>query len=709
MDFWLVAAAAGAGYLAKYWQNIPKDRDKLLQLSNGDSDYKKTESSGGPFRILKHRSKLPGNAAKDKTFEIENILTDISPLDDASGTEVASTSGSSEKLGSLTSYQDLDVLSVLNLQAVNFGDENLKQHEEGGNRLLGGYDVSDNCYDVSLSPKHSAEEMDSIMKNISSIRTKRYRGHLVKPMNSLESCLMAQLYNEHAQMKEYVLNSVPSPSTPARRTLFVTDGSRVMGSAYNMPQTGTKACLEKNEKVFGVPPLPKVGSMSHSKKTKSKTGKGQNRKLCSSSKFSNGKGFHSQGGSLDGTVLFCLGISIGIISSFITNKSEVDKLKELLNQTENLVQDLHDELEMKDSLTVKELANENYESQDTYEYSISERAQNTLFSEQNIDGPIEDDARDSYLQKAEESSESMSKIEAELEAELERLGLNINASTQQRRLSDVVELEPDFVADFAQGELRVDMLGGKAIAKTKSSEDGPSTHTTHHSANYAVSPRQLSLRLHEVIQSRLEERVNELETALQNSQRKIQMIELERRNWGELSISPLKYPSMQESPAAREECENMSQPFVMALSGEALDAYNEAREELMKMSDSDEEDSPCRFYENPQGSCCSNDIISESQNGKTNGSVQHSPTAEEKPVGEFSWSNLRIQEERISLVLGSNETSDSQDEISDADDEIEKQLIKQIVERTKKGSPVVLNAQRLLFSLDENENQVEKF
>ena len=145
-------------------------------------------------------------------------------------------------------------------------------------------------------------------------------------------------------------------------------------------------------------------------------------------------------GSLDGTVLFCLGISIGIISSFITNKSEVDKLKELLKQTENLVQDLHDELEMKDSLTVKELANENYESQDTYDYSISERAPNTIFSEQNIDGPIEDDGRDSNLQKANESSESMSKIEAELEAELERLGLNINAPPQQRRLSDVVEV-----------------------------------------------------------------------------------------------------------------------------------------------------------------------------------------------------------------------------------------------------------------------------
>lgn len=144
-------------------------------------------------------------------------------------------------------------------------------------------------------------------------------------------------------------------------------------------------------------------------------------------------------------MLFCLGISIGIVSSFETNKSEVDKLKELLKQTENLVQDLQEELEMKDSLTVKELANENYESQDTCDNSIAERAPNTLSSEQNIDNSTRDDDKGLYLQKAEESSESMSKIEAELEAELERLGLNMNASTLQRQLSNVVEVSVEVV------------------------------------------------------------------------------------------------------------------------------------------------------------------------------------------------------------------------------------------------------------------------
>lgn len=122
------------------------------------------------------------------------------------------------------------------------------------------------------------------------------------------------------------------------------------------------------------------------------------------------------------------------------NRREVDKLKGLLKQTENLVQDLQEELEMKDSLTVKELANENYESQETYDNSFHDRATNSCSLEQNIDNSTRYDGKELYYEKVKESSESMSKIEAELEAELERLGLNMNVSNMERRLSDLVEV-----------------------------------------------------------------------------------------------------------------------------------------------------------------------------------------------------------------------------------------------------------------------------
>ena len=63
-------------------------------------------------------------------------------------------------------------------------------------------------------------------------------------------------------------------------------------------------------------------------------------------------------GLRDRLLLFSIGVSIGIISSSLSNKKEFDTLKGTLKQMENLVQDLQDELEMKEGLTVKELPNE---------------------------------------------------------------------------------------------------------------------------------------------------------------------------------------------------------------------------------------------------------------------------------------------------------------------------------------------------------------
>lgn len=138
--------------------------------------------------------------------------------------------------------------------------------------------------------------------------------------------------------------------------------------------------------------------------------------------------------------LFSLGLSFGIVMSSMTNKRESDKLKDLLKQTENLVQDLQEEIEMKDSMTVKELNNENYGgSQDTCDHSSYDREFNGFSSEKHMDNSPRDciELNDS---KEEENSEPMSKIEAELEAELERLGLNMNTSSLERKLSELVEV-----------------------------------------------------------------------------------------------------------------------------------------------------------------------------------------------------------------------------------------------------------------------------
>lgn len=702
MDFWVVAVAAGAGYLAKYWQNISKsNRFSLPELSSGDSNCGKPDSRGRSFHQLARRQKLADDVSTDSKRVSNGRLSDMYQVDSASAVEVASTSGfDGEKLGCTGEYEDRNLLYVSSLPPGCSTNENVLEHE-AGNKVSG--DISDN-YEYLPSPLGS---FHGPSMNRSSLRTKCSNRQFIKPVSSLESCLMAQLYKVHAEMEDYVFSFLPSASTPTMRPLLVSDGSRILNRAYGhsfSAQIGFKenkglneAYLEKNENVYGIPPL------EFTKKMK-KTRKGWSGRLSSSVKLVNGKCIQSQDGSPDSMILFCLGISVGIIASILTNKREIDNLKEVLKQTENLVQDLQEELEMKDSMTVKELANDNYESQDTCDNSC-DRALNAFSPEMHLDGSTKYDDKKSYDQKAEESSETMSKIEAELEAELERLGLNISARSLDRRLSDIVELDPDFVADFTQGELREDIILGQAAAQPKSNQDARDTSTPH-SGTYAVSPRELSLRLHEVIQSRLEERVQELETALQHSQRKLKLVESGHKNsWKEFSSNERRYSFTQECSIANE-CNPMAQPLVMNLSEEALDAYNEAYIELMKIDDSEDQDLSLVTHENKhqEGFNQSDQHAFRGQNGGIGGSIPHLAIDDDTLSMEFFSSKTKAFGGHTSEVKEFNDVCVSEDENSDCDDEIEKQLIKQIVEKTKKGSPVVLNAQRVLFSIDESEH-----
>ncbi|XVE54693.1 hypothetical protein DITRI_Ditri03aG0102500 [Diplodiscus trichospermus] len=683
MDSWLVAATAAAGCFAKYWQNLSRDKNELSKLSSADSRIGKAEIGKGPS------------------------CKDIYGLNIASAAEVDSTGGfDGVKLGSLGNHKDCNITSRSNLTPAFLADENLREDQCG--KGPGGDSGGD-------SAKCFITRMDSFsepMRKRSSLKTRYSYGRLLKPLSSLDGCLMAQLHMQHVKMEEYILSSLPSPSTPMlRRPFLITDGSRIISRAsggFSNGSNGTgdsklhnEATFEKSKYVFGIPPLPKIKSSDLPKKLKFKRGIGCDGRLSIPCKMDTEKQFHSQWGPHDGVVLFCLGISIGMISSYIGNRREVEKLRGLLKQTENLVQDLQEELEMKDSLTVKEIANENYESQETCDNFFHDRVTNPSSLEQNMDNSTRYDGKESYYEKVEESSEAMSKIEAELEAELERLGLNMNVSNIERRLSDVVELDPDFVADFAEGELRSDMVDGQALAQSVSNEDRSGTSTTH-SGNYVVSPRELSLRLHEVIQSRLEERVKELETALQKSQGKVKLMESEHKNSWNISDSELEHSPTLESQL-NEEFDCMSKPLVMELSGEALDAYNEACEELLKVDESDEEDAPSDIYQNShkkEHHKFDGNMSWGSQNGVNSSLLHPRPYAKnmsEEPFygGERAWEEQppRVQELLVSV---------SEDECSDCDDEMEKQLIQQILEKNKKGSPVLLNARRILFSMDDS-------
>ncbi|KAL7153101.1 hypothetical protein ABFS83_04G143000 [Erythranthe nasuta] len=644
MDVWVVAAAAGAGYVAQRLKNLSKG--KRLDSFPDNLNLVKPDSSSVRQNVKEKSSPLV------RVFSRKQIVEEREneqPCEEEAGCSAA------EKT-SISGYEDETLVTVdifgngMNSSSLSgfLSSEDFRGDWE--HRVPS--DVDEVLSSDSWRHTSSSEVGFSygFGRNRSSLRCRRVNSEAIKPQTSLESCLMAQLYDQHAKFEEYTYSSLRRLKKPSLRPFIVTDGSRIISSpprehAFNGP-TGKGECKlrddmysQENNTVLGVPKLPNVVS-----------GRNKNEQVSrrnGSTEMARGNQNSPQGIS-DRVLIFNLGLTMGIVSSVLANKQEMGKLNKLLKQTENLVQDLQEEIEMKDSLTVKEIAVEDYESKDVH----TDNDLLALSSER-------DYCEEYKNQKNEE--ESLSKIEAELEAELERLESTINSSRLETKLSKLNELDPDSMSDCYEGELSYDLFGAK---KTENRAYGESGSSTPRSVNYAVSPRELSLRLHEVIQTRLEERIKELETALENSQRKDKYVESSENIPSENKTQTC---STQESPIVSRdggEEEFVGHPVVINLSGEALSAYNEAYEEMMKESESDEEDLQLGFG-----------------NGETG-------------------FDGRMEEEDVCTndVIGWSSSADESE-----DDEMERMLIRQIVEKAKQGSPAVLKAHReLLFSAHAN-------
>lgn len=154
-------------------------------------------------------------------------------------------------------------------------------------------------------------------------------------------------------------------------------------------------------------------------------------------------------GSGSGMLLFFLGTTIGIMSTTVANKSKINNLNELLKQNEALVEDLQEELKMKDLLTVEELTNEGSNSQGTNERSFVDGRPTAFSKEQELNKSTKSDGKDSDDEKP-ENCEALTKIEAELAAELERLELNMKSS----RLEIIFNLVKVILLDRIQFSLK---------------------------------------------------------------------------------------------------------------------------------------------------------------------------------------------------------------------------------------------------------------
>ncbi|KAI3454819.1 hypothetical protein Pfo_011482 [Paulownia fortunei] len=684
MDVWIVAAAAGAGYVAQLLKNLTISKHNWSDLSSENFNFVRPQSPGTIQKV-------------QESFGEEICRQREQACHDASAAEIASTSGfEGENLVMLDNFASWGMVS--NSLAGLSNNKYIQGYWEGREPS----DTDEVITSDSL-PQPSSREIGfsyGFRRNRSSLKSRQVNSKFIKPRTSLESCLMAQLYKEHADMEEYTY-SVHPPQKPIVRPFFVTDGSTIISRAPHQScskQTGTgkyklrkDTHSEENKTVLCVPRLPNVIPVELQAKAKAKTGKQQALARSNISKMVNENQKNAPGSS-DGALLFYLGLTMGITHSFLGHKLEIEKLRKLLKQTEDLVQDLQEELEMKDASTVKELAVEDYESLDVHNDSYFNDAMQALSPELKLNSSSRY-CNDEYCDRNAEE-ESLRKIEAELKAELDRLESNMKSSRLEGKLSNVAEPDPDFVSDATEGELRADLFGAKTGTQAYADRDGSSSSTPH-SVHYPVSPRELSLRLHEVIQSRLEERVKELETALQNSQRKIKCMESENMcSWREFPNYKTGSSSNLESPIAKDGLQSIDQPVVINLSGEALAAYNEAYEEFTKLSESEEEESNNQDIFHPHKQV--HDLV---QTGGLISYMEQHLISNMSPEMAFN-----PQQEDAHNPLPNDVICTSRDESEDGEDEMEMLLIRQIVEKARQGSPAVLKAQRALLSTDENQN-----
>ncbi|KAK3222856.1 hypothetical protein Dsin_009881 [Dipteronia sinensis] len=467
MDLWVVAAATGAGYVAKYWKNLLSKEGETS--SQSFSLYRQSESSNLLKQIWDQSTPLQRLALKQ--LDRDGFLTDEKDFAGADATT--------------SDYDDThDKYNLLSLTSFPPGSfENESSQRKGKSKYF---------------------------SDISTRLGSKYNGKFLEPLDSLETCLEAQLCREYATMEEYVYSSLPSP-------LLVTDGNQLESREYRVQ---SQVGFDENERQLLLTRNMKKDIRKQSRRLSTMRDSG----------FPNGK------------VSFVLGISIGVMFTILANKREVKNLNKVLKERERLIQDLQEELEMKEELNVKELADEGFESWRRNEIALLGGTSNAINHEQDLGKSTElGDEELDHHNKA-ERSEEMSKIEAELEAELERLELNMSTYSTLQRISLGVETTKynyflisvcswnlTLIPDVAQGDLKLDKATGEPCGISESDQDasGPSTDLPDDAGNYAVSPRELSLRLHEVIESRLKARILELETALENSQNKLETLEME--------------------------------------------------------------------------------------------------------------------------------------------------------------------------------------
>ncbi|RRT37081.1 hypothetical protein B296_00048090 [Ensete ventricosum] len=127
--------------------------------------------------------------------------------------------------------------SLLSLQPWIFRKGNYLRDEETG-KANG--ECSEKCrYDMDGVMYNSSVEFSpptvslshSRGRGRSSLRNRRPPQNSIKPLSSLENCLVPQIYSKNFEFEEFVFSPFPSPAQPALRPFVITDGSKIISKS----------------------------------------------------------------------------------------------------------------------------------------------------------------------------------------------------------------------------------------------------------------------------------------------------------------------------------------------------------------------------------------------------------------------------------------------------------------------------------------------
>ncbi|XP_043694815.1 protein POLAR LOCALIZATION DURING ASYMMETRIC DIVISION AND REDISTRIBUTION-like [Telopea speciosissima] len=216
---------------------------------------------------------------------------------------------------------------------------------------------------------------------------------------------------------------------------------------------------------------------------------------------------------------FNLGLGVGLGFLIAESKNEFKKMMELRTQMEMLLKEIKGGMQRKDLYFVESEAKNDLSSSSgdfnevgrtNYHLAIQNHQSSNHLAETEITRDCNQLPKCDTHRK-EGCPVAISQLEAELEAELERLQFNLYTQDSPRNLQQ------------ENGEMVVEN-NAQARSCLEEVDDSYDSDTTEHNG---ICPLELERRLHELLEARQQERIAELEFALDCSQHKLLEKEME--------------------------------------------------------------------------------------------------------------------------------------------------------------------------------------